>query len=440
MRKKWLILWALIVLGGSLSAEDVFPYKIFQKTLPNGLKTIVVPLANPGLVAYYSVVRTGHRDEYEEGHTGFAHFFEHMMFRGTKTYPGPVYDQLITGMGANANAYTSDDLTCFYNVFAKDDLDKIMELESDRFQNLAYEEQEFKTESGAVLGEFMKSKMDPWSQIEEALYDTAFDKHTYKHTTIGFEKDVRAMSTMYEYSKTFFARYYRPENVVLLICGDVEPQSVFQMVEHYYGQWQKGYVAPKIQSEPEQQAPRKKNIVYDGKSLPILTIAYKGLAFDAQSRDYIASQILGEIMFGQTSELYASLVLKEQKVEFIAPSFGMNRDPNLNSVTAMVRDAKDIEPIRNAVLATIDLFQTKPLPAERLENLKSNLRYSFLMGLQNADDVAGSLVRFITITGGVEAVNQYYQTLQQITPQDIQQAARHFFTPNRSTEILLMEK
>jgi len=106
----------------------------------------------------------------------------------------------------------------------------------------------------------------------------------------------------------------------------------------------------------------------------------------------------------------------------------------------MVRDAKDIEPIRNAVLATIDLFQTKPLPAERLENLKSNLRYSFLMGLQNADDVAGSLVRFITITGGVEAVNQYYQTLQQITPQDIQQAARHFFTPNRSTEILLMEK
>jgi zinc protease len=440
MRKKWLTLWALIVLGGSMSAQDVFPYKTFQQTLPNGLKTIVIPMANPGLVAYYSVVRTGHRDEYEEGHTGFAHFFEHMMFRGTKNYPASVYDQLMTSMGADANAYTTDDLTCFHVVFAKDDLAKVMELESDRFQNLAYEEPEFKTESGAVLGEFMKSKMDPWSQIEEALYDTAFDKHTYKHTTIGFEKDVRAMPTMYEYSKTFFARYYRPENVVLLICGDVVPENIFKMVETYYSKWQKGYVAPTIQPEPEQQSPRKKNIAYDGKSLPILTIAYKGLAFDPLSKDYIASQILGEIMFGQTSELYSNLVLKEQKIEFISPGFGMNRDPNLNSVFLMVKDAKDIEPVRNAVLATIGQFQTKPLAAERLENLKSNLRYSFLMGLQNADDVAGNLARFIAITGGVEAINQFYQTLQQTTPQDIQQAAQRFFTPNRSTEILLMEK
>lgn len=128
-----------IALSSIAMAQSLFPYKHHTETLPNGLKVIMVPMESPGLVAYYSVVRTGSRDEVEPGKSGFAHFFEHMMFRGTKKYPGPVYDSLITSIGANANAYTTDDYTAYHLNFAKEDLERVIELEGDRFQNLYYE-------------------------------------------------------------------------------------------------------------------------------------------------------------------------------------------------------------------------------------------------------------------------------------------------------------
>ncbi len=146
----------LLLSAGTIMAQKVFPYETNTSILDNGMKVILIPMESPGLVSYYTVVRTGSRDEWEPGKSGFAHFFEHMMFRGTEKYPGPVYDSIITSLGADANAFTDDDLTVYHLNFAVSDLDKIMELESDRFQNLKYSEEQFKTESGAIYGEFRK--------------------------------------------------------------------------------------------------------------------------------------------------------------------------------------------------------------------------------------------------------------------------------------------
>jgi zinc protease len=434
-----LSIFILIFLAGTVSLHSgIFPFKAHRKVLDNGLKVIVIPLSNPGLVAYYSVVRTGSRDEYEEGHTGFAHFFEHMMFRGTKKYPGNVYDKLVTEMGANSNAFTTDDLTAYHMVFAKEDLAKVMELESDRFQNLQYKEQEFKTESGAVYGEYLKGKTSPFFILFEALNDTAFDAHTYKHTTMGFEADIKAMPTMYEYSKRFHKRYYRPENVVLLVCGDVVPENVFSMVEKYYGPWEKGYVAPDIQTEPEQTAPRQKKITFKGKTLPILAVAYKGLAFAPKSKDFVASNLLGDIMFGSTSEIYNKLVLKEQKVQFVAADFSINRDPGLNTIFARVKNEDDVDYVRQEIANTIKKFQMELMNKKELDDLKSNLKYGFLMGLSSTARIAGSLPRFIAISGDIECIDQYYETLDTITPEDIREAAKKFLTDNNKTDILLV--
>ncbi|MCR4416040.1 MAG: insulinase family protein, partial [Thermoguttaceae bacterium] len=228
------------------AADGVFPYRHFTERLPNGLTAIVIPMESPGLVSYYSIVRTGSRDEVEPGRSGFAHFFEHMMFRGTKRFPGPVYDRIVTGIGADANAYTTDDYTAYHLTFAKEDLETVVDIESDRFQNLHYEQPAFQTEAGAVYGEYRKSVTQPFFLLEERLKDLAYDVHTYKHTTMGFEADVKAMPGAYEYSLAFFDRFYRPENVVLLIVGDVEPQPVLELVRKYYGPWKRGYQAPKI--------------------------------------------------------------------------------------------------------------------------------------------------------------------------------------------------
>ena len=200
-------------------AASVFPYPVHRTMLKNGLKVLLIPMPSEGLVTYWSVVRTGARDEVEEGVTGFAHFFEHMMFRGSEKYPGPVYDRIVTSMGADANAYTTDDLTAYHFTLTRDDLPTVIAIESDRFQNLQYGEEDFKTESGAVYGEFRKGRTNPFFVLYEAVLNAAFEKHTYKHTTIGFEADIKKMPEQFAYSKGFFRRFYRPENVVILVAG-----------------------------------------------------------------------------------------------------------------------------------------------------------------------------------------------------------------------------
>ena len=151
------LLATLLPAGAAESARrGVFPYPIHTRTLDNGLSVVVIPMSSNGLCAFWSVVRTGSRDEFEPGHTGFAHFFEHMMFRGTERFPAELYNRVITTIGADANAYTTDDHTAYHLSMAAEDLEQVMELESDRFQHLSYAESAFQTEAGAVYGEYRK--------------------------------------------------------------------------------------------------------------------------------------------------------------------------------------------------------------------------------------------------------------------------------------------
>lgn len=436
--KRMIVCVTLLLAAAALLQAQVFPFKVYEKTLDNGFRILCVPLSQPGLVAYYSIVRTGSRDEYEPGHTGFAHFFEHMMFRGTKNFPADKYNQLITAMGANANAFTGDDQTVYHLVFAKQDLEQVMMLESDRFRNLFYEEREFKTEAGAVLGEYLKNKTNPFALLNESLYDTAFDKHTYKHTTMGFESDIRAMPTMYEYSLSFYRRYYRPENVVLVVTGDIVPDQVFALAAKYYKDWSKGYEPPKIESEPEQTAPRGKTIQYPGKTLPMLAVAYKSPAYDAKSTEFVAANLLGDIMFGGTSDLFNKLVLQEQKVQNFGANFAQNRDPNLNTIFAVIKDKADVPYVKQQIAETIRRFQTEPMAAAKLDSFRKSLKYGFLMQLQSTEDIAQSLIGPIVLTGGIGAIDDYYATLDRITPEDLRQAANKYFTDNRKTEVLLL--
>ncbi len=437
----YIILLVLVLTWCSSMAEKptkgIFPYEYKVEKLPNGLTVIMIPLSNPGLVAYYSVVRTGSRDEYEPGHSGFAHFFEHMMFRGTEKNPGSMYDNFMTEMGINANAYTTDDYTCYHLVFAKEDLPKVMELESDRFQNLSYPEPDFQTEAGAVLGEYNKGRTSPWSVLYEKLQETAFDKHTYKHTTIGFKDDVVAMPKMYEYSKNFFKRYYRPENVVVVVAGDIKYDATMKLIKKYYSEWKTGYVVPKIEQEPEQKAERVASVTFDGKTLPILVVAYKGLAFSGTNRELAAATLLGTMAFSETSEIYKKLVLDEQKVEFIRSDFSPNRDPGLWGALARIKNEKDIDYVKNAIDETIDQYKTTPVDATKLSDLKKRLKYDFVMNLDTAEKVAGNLAHYVALTGGIDAVNQLYAMYETITPSDIQAAAKKFLTKERRTIVTL---
>ena len=188
-------IWLLFCAAAALAAapRKAFPYAYDQHDFANGLRLITVPTDYPNVVALYIVVQTGSRNEVEPGKTGFAHLFEHIMFRGTKAYPPEKYAAVMKQAGAASNASTSDDLTVYHATFSKEDFETILSMEADRFQNLEYPEAAFRTETLAVLGEYNKNSASPTQKLFEVLRDTAYDKHTYKHTTMGFLKDIQDM-------------------------------------------------------------------------------------------------------------------------------------------------------------------------------------------------------------------------------------------------------
>ncbi len=429
--------------GPTAGGARLFPYPAHTEKLDNGLTVIVVPMSSGGLVSYWTIVRTGARDEVEPGHSGFAHFFEHMMFRGTEKYPAEVYNAKLTAIGANDNAATWDDYTGYFMGVAAEDLPTVVELESDRFMNLSYPERAFKTEAGAVYGEYRKSKTSPISVLHEALRAKAFTTHTYGHTVIGFEADIQAMPTMYDYSRSFFSRFYRPENCVVLVAGDVEVAPTLALIRRHYGLWKPGLAASVVPPEPEQNAERRLEVSFPGQALPILWLAYKEDRFDPASRSMAALTLLAELAFGETSELYRRLVLEEQSVEQLSAEVGGNRDPGLFDVVAAVKDEDRIAEVEAAIGEAIARLQAAPPDPARLAEIKSRQRYSFLMNLDTPDRVTRSLARIVALTngtgtggtppGGIEAIETLFTTLAAVTPEDVQAAARRYLVPGRRT-------
>ena len=436
LRNLLLCLLALALVATAAPAhEKIFPYDVHEEVLDNGLSVVVVPMDSGGLVAYWSIVRTGSRDEYEPGRSGFAHFFEHMMFRGTERFPADVYNDKVTEIGADANAFTSIDLTAYYLTIAAEDLETAMDLESDRFRNLAYKKGDFQTEAGAIYGEYRKNFANPFFQMNEKISEVAFTEHTYGHTTMGYEADIQGMPELYDYSLTFFDRYYRPDNIVLLIVGDVEVDSTMNLVRRHYADWQAGYVAPEVTPEPEQTEERSVDVDYPGASFPIVWLGYKGPAFDASDRTQAAGRVLCELAFGETSEFYQRMVLDEQRVEFVNCSLGMSRDPGLINVITRLKskDEAEIDAVIDEIGKTLDGFKAEAPEVQSVADLQSRLRYGFLMNLDTPANVAGNLVRLLSVTGEFSSIETMYQTLAEVTPEDVTSAANEYFVPERRT-------
>ncbi len=418
-------------------AERVFPYPVHEHVLDNGLKVVLIPMPSNGLSAYWSIVRTGSRDEVEPGVSGFAHFFEHMMFRGTRELPGPEYDRIVNGMGADANAFTTDDYTAYHLGFATADLPTVVRIEADRFANLEYDEPQFQTEAGAVYGEYRKGRTSPFEVLFEALQAAAFDRHTYKHTTIGLQADIAAMPRQFEYSKGFFRRFYRPENVVLVVAGDFDRNAALAAIREHYGRWQPGYEAPEVPSEPEQTAQRRIDVPFDGGTLPMLTVAFKGERLQPTDRRMLAGTLVGELVFGETSPLYKKLVLDEQRVEALFQGFGYSRDPGLWPVIALVKDPADVAAVEGEVWGALDALRRDGTTQEQLDAIRSRLKYAFLSSLTTPSSVCENLAQLVAITGDIAAVEQIYATLGTVTPEDVRAAAERWVRPERSTVAVL---
>src|SRR3954470_10556771 len=171
-------------------SSKAFPFPVELHTLPNGLRVAFVTYDSPVLVSYDTLMRVGSRNEVEKGKSGFAHFFEHMMFRGTKNHSAEDYNQTVSRLGLNTNASTYEDMTIYHLYGPAKALPTIIEYEADRFQNLSYDEPAFRTEAGAILGEYIKSASNPEQKPYKKRMGTPSPRHTYAHTVIGYLKDI----------------------------------------------------------------------------------------------------------------------------------------------------------------------------------------------------------------------------------------------------------
>jgi zinc protease len=418
-------------------AQKIFPYDYSQEDLPNGLRLVTVPTDYPNIVAVYIVVQTGSRNEVEPGHTGFAHLFEHLMFRGTPRISPRQYDATLNRMGASSNASTSDDFTVFYTTFSKEDLDTVLMMEADRFQHLKFAQPEFKTESLAVLGEYNKNSSSPGAKLSEALRETAFQRHTYQHTTMGFLKDIQGMPNQYEYSLKFFDRYYRPEYTTVIVVGDVQPKPVRAMVDKYWADWKPGSYHPDIPVEPPQEEARFKHVDWPSPTLPLITVAYKGPAYTDSAPDTAALETLVDLAFSPTSDLYQKLVVKEQKLDSLIAGAPSDVDPGLFTIGARVKKLEDVDYVRDQILATVKQFQDTPVDAARLDRVRKRKRYQLALSMDNSDTIASILSEYVALRRTPATLNALFEQYQKLTPEDVQQAAAKYLIEKNRTIVTL---
>ena len=428
------------VFAQTTNLAKFFPYPWTADSLSNGLRVVTVPTEHKNLVALYLIVRVGSRNEVEEGKSGFAHFFEHMMFRGSENFTPDQRDAIMKKAGAEANAYTTDDRTVYHALFSVQDLEKIMELEADRFQRLKYAEPEYKTEALAVLGEYNKNSANPINKLWEVLRDWAFTGHTYKHTTMGFIRDIREMPNHFEYSREFYRRFYRPEYTTLLLAGDIQRETAIELAKKYFGNWERGNYKPAIPPEPAQKQPRSASVDWPSPTLPYVVVAHHGPAYSDQRKEKAALDFLVPIAFGENSELYQKLVLKEQKVDMLMTSFDDQIDPELFAVVARVKDVKDVTYVRDAIVATFERFAAERVTQEKLDETRAHIRYSTALSWTSAGAIAGFLAPYIALNGTPQTVDRLFALYQQITPKDILDNAKRYFTSENRTIVTLATK
>ena len=431
------LLLASLSMLTAAESRKIFDYPYQQHDFPNGLRLVTVPTDYPNIVALYVVVNVGSRNEVEAGKSGFAHFFEHVMFRGTKKNPPQKWEATMKAAGAATNAFTSDDLTAYHATFSKQGLASILELEADRFQNLDYSESVFRTEALAVNGEYNKNSAAPTSKLSEKIRETAFDAHTYKHTTMGFLADIKAMPDQYAYSKQFFDRFYRPEYTTILVVGDIHPDSVKALVEKYWGGWKRGSYQAAIPVEPPQKGERTASVEWPVATSPWVAVAYKVPAYTDTEKDSAALNIISALAFGPTSPAYQRLVLQDQKVDLIGADADPQVDPSLFTVFSRVKKQQEVDAIRESIVSTLNGFKDTLVEKKRLDAVKNNLRYGFALSMNNSESIARALANAIALRRTPETLNRLYALYDQITPEDLREVARKYFVADGRTVVTL---
>lgn len=405
-------------------------------TLANGLKIILleehsVPIIN--LQIWYHV---GSKDE-RPGRTGFAHMFEHLMFKGSAHVGPDEHSRIIEAVGGFDNAETNDDSTDFFETFPSQYLERVLWLEADRMGSLNVDEANFKSER-QVVEEERRVRVDnqPYGSIEEDLRAAAFTVHGYHHTAIGSIADLDKATV--DDVRVFHDTYYKPNNATLVIVGDFNSAQAIAWTKKYFDGIppSAGPIPRRDTPEPPQTEERTVKKSYSNTPLPAVVIGYKipaRYAPDAYPLD-LASNILAA---GESSRLYQALVYKDQ-IAVQAAGFGnFTEDPNLFWAYAIMNQGHTAEEGEKAVIAVLDGLKTEPVDTKEFQKAENQEIAGFILGRDTDEEKAVALENAAVIGKNPDLVNIELDRYLKQTPADIQRVAKDYFVPQHATVLFI---
>ena len=413
---------ALCGATAALSAAIRPPRLEYQlATLPNGLTVVMQEDHSTPIVHAQLWYHVGSRNE-KAGRTGFAHLFEHLMFKGSKNIEPEGHTSMIASIGGQSNAYTQDDVTVFWETVPAQYLPLALWLEADRMATLRIDKDTFANERDVVKEERrMRVDNQPYGRLNEIIYDQAFTVHPYKHATIGSMEDLEAASV--EDVRDFYKTFYVPANATLVIVGDFETAQALTLVNNYLGRVPKSdrAVPRDIPQEPP-QTKEKRVTLQEPWPLPAVVVAYH-VTKDGNPDSYplhIAAKVLSD---GQTSRIYKKLVYEKQMAVAAFGNANLIEDPNLFYAVAIVQPGHSTQEVTDTLIAELDRLKTEPITAHELQRAKNQFARDYILGRESDQQKAGQLSHAVVIHNDVKTADAEFDIFQNMTVAEVQRVA-----------------
>jgi len=407
-------------------------------TLSNGLRVILSEDHSTPVVHVSVWYHVGSRDE-KPGRTGFAHLFEHMMFKGSKNVQPESHTSIIASYGGRSNAYTQEDATVFWETLPSQYLPLALWMEADRMATLRVDRDAFEKER-EVVKEERRLRVDnqPYGRLNEILFDHAFTTHPYKHATIGSMKDLEAASL--QDVRDFHDTYYVPENAMVTVVGDFDSAQATQLVQQYFGRVPKATrpVPRDIPKEPEQTQERRATIQEEW-PLPAVVIAYH-VVYDGHPDSY-PLHLTSKILFdGESARMTRDLVYDKRIAVAAFGSANILQDPNLFYAVAIAPAGQSLQAVEREMLAQFDNLKTDGVTAHELERAKNQFMRDYIIGRETDEQKALHLAHAAVIHNDIRTADAEIDVFLNLATTDIQRVAKTYFIEKNRTVLYILPK
>lgn len=409
--------------------------QVFETTLPNGLKVLLLENHKAPLVTFQVWYRVGSRNE-DWGKTGLSHMLEHMMFKGTEKIGPEEFSRIIQENGGNDNAFTSRDYTAYFENLSTDRIQIALDLESDRMQNLVLREEDFRTERMVVMEERrLRTEDNPQAYVQEQLEATAFQIQPYHWPTIGWMEDIARFTV--EDLKSYYRTYYNPMNACLVVVGDFKKEELLPRIEKAFGSYPKGAMPNQERDKDSPQNGERRIFVKKEAQLPYIVMGYH--VPNLQKPDSYVLEVIEVILSGgKSSRLYQSLVREKRLVlSADADHSLLSRDPSLFYLSADLLPGKDVTEAENALDRELERLQREQVGERELEKVKNQMEASFVFR-QDSIFYQAMLLAQHEIALNWRAIDDYIPSIRKVSAEDIQRVAKEYLIPdNRTIGILI---